>query len=59
MKREPAPEIVAQFRREADKGDEDESERRAYLEPSWPSRCTWPVVAFAEPTSRWVEPLEG
>ena len=31
--REPAPEIVAQFRREAEKGKEDEGEHRAYLDP--------------------------
>ena len=33
MKREPAPEIVAQFRREAKRGKEDEGEHRAYLDP--------------------------
>ena len=32
MRREPAPEIVAQFRREAGAGKEEEGERRAYLD---------------------------
>ena len=32
MRREPAPEIVAQFRREAGAGAEEEGERRAYLD---------------------------
>jgi class 3 adenylate cyclase/uncharacterized protein YjbI with pentapeptide repeats/energy-coupling factor transporter ATP-binding protein EcfA2 len=32
MRREPAPEIIAQFRREAGEGAEEEGERRAYLD---------------------------